>query len=283
VLHRASAHAIHLALGTTWPIQERVLKALFFRSEHEPPRRFVRALNFIAALLFVGCAIFLSMRQLTDPAGWNAVYKYRQLFLQGWLRTVAISIISLGLSLCVGLFLALARRSRFLPLRYCSRIYVELIRGTPLLVQILLLYYGVFHQVGIENRYIAGVLILSGFSGAYLAEIIRAGIESIGKSQLESARAIGLTDRQTFRYVVFPQMIRQVLPPLAGQFASLIKDSSLLSIIALSEFTQNAQNAASYTYSTLESYVPLAVGYLVLTLPISLWTQSLERRHHFDT
>jgi polar amino acid transport system permease protein len=242
-----------------------------------------RSLNFLAALLLVGVVIFISMSQLTERAGWIAVYKYRRLFLDGWLITVAISCVALLLSLCVGMILALARRSRFLPLRYVARIYVELIRGTPLLVQILLLYYGVFHQAGIENRYVAGVLILSGFSGAYISEIIRAGIESIGKSQLESARAIGLTNPQTFRYVVFPQMIRQALPPLAGQFASLIKDSSLLSIIALSEFTQNAQNVASYTYSTLESYAPLALGYLVLTLPISLWTQSLERKHKFET
>ena len=136
---------------------------------------------------------------------------------------------------------------------------------------------------GVDNRFVVGVLTLSLFSGAYISEIIRAGIESVGASQLESARAIGLTRAQTYRYVIFPQALRQTLPPLAGQFVSLIKDSSLLYIIGLSEFTWNAREVNSFTYSTLESYLPLAIGYLILTLPISLWTRSLERRSKYET
>ena len=147
----------------------------------------------------------------------------------------------------------------------------------------LIFYYVVAQSFHIENRYLVGVLTLSVFSGAYISEVIRSGIESVGQSQLDSARAIGLTTLQTYRYVIFPQAIRQMLPPLAGQFASLIKDSSLLSIVGISEFALNAQDVGSYTYSTLESYIPLAIGYLILTLPISLWTQSLERRHRFET
>jgi polar amino acid transport system permease protein len=126
-------------------------------------------------------------------------------------------------------------------------------------------------------------LILSNFAGAYISEILRAGIESVGASQLESARAIGLTGVQTYRYVIVPQALRQILPPLAGQFASLIKDSSLLSFIGFEEVTNNAQQVASFTYSYLESYTPLAVAYLALTLPISLWSRSLERRMRFET
>jgi polar amino acid transport system permease protein len=170
-----------------------------------------------------------------------------------------------------------------LPLYCFSKIYVEIIRGTPLLVQILIFFYIVASAVRLENRYVVGILTLAIFSGAYITEIIRAGIESVGKSQIDSARAIGLTDAQTYRYVVLPQALRQTLPPLAGQFVSLIKDSSLLSIIAISEFTLNAQQVNSYTFSTLESYVPLAVGYLLLTLPISLWTRWLEQRIKFET
>jgi polar amino acid transport system permease protein len=162
-------------------------------------------------------------------------------------------------------------------------IYVELVRGTPLLVQILISFYVIAEAFRITDRYIVGVLALSIFSGAYMSEIFRAGIESVGKSQLESARAIGLTRPQTYRYVIFPQALRQVLPPLAGQFASLIKDSSLLSIIAVSELTLNAQEVNSYTYSALESYLPLALGYLVLTLPVSLWTRWLEGRIRYET
>jgi polar amino acid transport system permease protein len=242
-----------------------------------------RLFSFLVALTLVVGIIAASAIKLTSVAGWEAVWEYRLLLIQGWWLTVGLSLASLFGSTILGMLLALGRRCRWAPVRDICRIYVEMIRGTPLLVQILILYYGVFDQVGLENRFVAGVLILSGFSGAYISEIIRAGIESIGKSQIESARAIGFTTAQTYRYVIFPQALRQSLPPIAGQFASLVKDSSLLSIIALAEFTQCAQQVASFTFSQLESYFPLAIGYLVLTLPISLWTQSLEKKLKFET
>ena len=128
-----------------------------------------------------------------------------------------------------------------------------------------------------------GVLTLALFSAAYIAEIVRAGIESVGASQWESARAIGMSDPQIYRHIVFPQAMRRALPPLAGQFVSLIKDSSLLSMIGIAEFTKNARDVNSLPFSTLESYLPLAIGYLVLTLPISWWTQRLDRSVHFET
>jgi len=252
----------------------------------------VRTFNFAIVFLFVTLVFYFSFNQLNYHWDWNSIYKYRQKFLQGWLTTVLISIVALVLSTFLGLFFALARRSRFLPLRYFSMMYVEVVRGTPLLVQILIFFYVVADAfgvkvvadaLGVSERYLVGVLILSFFSGAYISEVIRAGIESVGKSQIESAKAIGLTRTQIYRYVIFPQALRQTLPPLAGQFVSLIKDSSLLSIIGLSEFTQNAREVNSYTFSSLESYIPLAVGYLILTLPISLWTRHLEQRIKFET
>jgi polar amino acid transport system permease protein len=243
----------------------------------------VRAFNFVLVLFLLALVFTFAFHQLNYHWGWPSVYKYRRMLLQGWITTVWISLASLGLSTGIGLFFALAQRSRVLPLRYFSKLYIELVRSTPLLVQILIFFYVVADAFHVENRYLVGVLTLSLFSGAYISEIIRAGIESIGESQLESARAIGLTRAQTFRYVVFPQALRQTLPPLAGQFVSLIKDSSLLSIISISEFTLNAQQVNSQTFSTLESYLPLAVGYLILTLPISLWTRRLEERIRFDT
>lgn len=212
---------------------------------------------------------------------WTAIWAYRQKFCKGWLMTVALSFGALAGSLAIGVLCALLRRSAILPLRYAVLLYVELVRGTPLLVQILILFYVVANAFGVDDRYLVGVLALSLFAGAYLAEMIRAGIESIRDSQLESARAIGLTRSQTYRYVILPQVVRQLLPPLAGQFASIIKDSSLLSVIAVSEFTLNAQEVNAFTYSTLESYLPLAVGYLLLTLPISLMSRHLEKRFHY--
>jgi polar amino acid transport system permease protein len=248
-----------------------------------PPSAWVRTLNFAIAFLVVVLIFFFSFHQVDYHWNWGSIYKYRRMFIQGWLTTIWISVAALMLSTCIGLFFALGQRSHVLPLRYLSKLYIEVVRGTPLLVQILIFFYVVANAFGVTNRYLVGVLTLSFFSGAYIAEVIRAGLESVGKSQLESAKAIGLTRSQTFRHVVFPQALRQTLPPLAGQFVSLIKDSSLLSIIAISEFTLNAQEVNSYTFSTLESYFPLAAGYLILTLPISLWTRRLEKKHKYET
>ena len=208
---------------------------------------------------------------------------YWPLFAKGWSTTIAISLAALGLSSFMGMVVALAQRSLFLPLRTLSQGYVELIRGTPLLAQIYILFYIVAEAVKLDNRVVAGVLTLSFFSAAYLAEVFRAGIESVGKTQLDSAKAIGLTRLQTYRYVIFPQALKIVLPSLAGQFVSLIKDSSLLSVIGLNELTQSARNVASYTFSNLESYLLLALGYLLLTLPVSLMTRRLEQRFRYET
>jgi polar amino acid transport system permease protein len=239
--------------------------------------------NIGLALLGVSLVFFFSFQHLAYHLQWNAIYPYYPLFLQGWLTTIGLSAAALVCSTLAGLCSALAQGSRFLPLRYLGKIYVQLVRGTPLLVQILIFFYVVADAFGVQNRYLVGIMTLSFFSGAYISEIIRAGIESIGRSQLESARAIGLTRAQTYHYVVFPQALRQTLPPLAGQFVSLVKDSSLLSIIGIREFTLSAQMANARTFSTLECYLPLALGYLILTLPISLWTRQLEKRHQFDT
>lgn len=239
------------------------------------------ALNFlILFVLLSGVCYFLFYGQTHD---WKAVWDYRDLFLKGWLITVGLSAASLLGSCLVGLLAALAIRSTIPIFQYLASFYIEIIRGTPLLVQILFFFYVVANSIHIENRYAVGVITLSLFSGAYIAEMIRAGIESISASQLESAKAIGLTTFQRYRFVIFPQAFRLILPPLAGQFASLIKDSSLLSIIGINEFTNSAQQINSATYSTLESFFPLAVGYLILTLPISLWSKHLEKRFSYET
>jgi polar amino acid transport system permease protein len=108
-------------------------------------------------------------------------------------------------------------------------------------------------------------------------------LAAIPKTQIDAARAIGLSPLQTLRFVILPQAVRLVLPPVAGQLVSLVKDSSLLSVIAISEFTLNAQEVNSFTYSTLESYLPLAVGYLILTLPLSALSRWLEARFLYET
>ncbi len=248
-----------------------------------PPSLAVRALHFALALGLLAAVFAFAFHQLAYDWHWSAVFKYREKFLRGWSVTVLLSLASLAVSTALGVLFALARRSRILAVSYAAKIYVELIRGTPLLVQILIFFYVIAEAFRVTDRYVVGVITLSIFSGAYISEIIRAGIESVGKSQLDAARAVGFTRAQTYRHVIAPQALRQALPPLAGQFASLVKDSSLLSVIAISEFTLNAQEVNSFTYRPLESYLPLALGYLALTLPISLATRWLESRTKYET
>jgi polar amino acid transport system permease protein len=213
---------------------------------------------------------------------WEGVWDYRQKFVSGWLTTVAMSLFSLVLSALVGLVTAVGLRSRWTLVEAAARVYVELIRGTPLLVQLLIGFYVVANAVGLENRYVVGALVLALFSGAYMAEIFRGGLAAIPAGQRDAARAIGLTPWQSLRLVILPQAIRLVLPAVAGQLVSLIKDSSLLSVIAVSELTLAAQEVNSFTYSTLESYLPLAAGYLLLTLPLSALSRWLERHFAYE-
>ncbi|MFA9240274.1 MAG: amino acid ABC transporter permease [Candidatus Paceibacteria bacterium] len=215
---------------------------------------------------------------ITYNFNWAQVYEYKQKFINGFIMTVVISFFALILSFIIGLFFAYAQNSKLIILRFFSRFYIEIIRGTPLLVQILIFFYVFANNLGFENRYIVGTVILAIFSGAYVCEIIRAAIESIEKEQFETSFSLGMSNYQMYRHIIFPQAFKRMIPSLTGQFASIIKDSSLLSIIAISEFTMNAQEVDSITYSTLESYIPLAFGYLILTYPISYYTKSLEKR-----
>jgi polar amino acid transport system permease protein len=226
--------------------------------------------------------VALAFARLDYAWNWSGVWAYRDKFLQGWLTTVALSLAALVMSTLIGAGAAILLQSRRPIAEAVGRVYVELIRGTPLLVQLLIGFYVIANAVGLENRFVVGVLALSLFSGAYMAEIFRGGLAAIPQTQRDSARAIGLTPWQSLRLVILPQAVRLVLPAVAGQLVSLIKDSSLLSVIAISEFTLNAQEVNSFTYSTLESFLPLAAGYLVLTLPLSALARWLEGRLRYE-
>ncbi len=242
-----------------------------------------RRLAHILVVAVFAALIALAFSRVDYTWNWAGVWEYRQKFVQGWLTTVGLSLAALLASSLIGVVAALLLQSSQPLLEAVGRVYVELIRGTPLLVQLLIGFYVIASAVGLENRFVVGVLVLSLFSGAYMAEIFRGGLAAIPKTQIDAARAIGLSPLQTLRFVILPQAVRLVLPPVAGQLVSLVKDSSLLSVIAISEFTLNAQEVNSFTYSTLESYLPLAVGYLILTLPLSALSRWLEARFLYET
>lgn len=234
----------------------------------------------IAAALVVGMVLlsFFVFSQLRYDWNWSSMAPYWKLLAKGMLLTVMISIGALVVSFVVGALLAAAQLSRSKALRWSARAYVELIRGTPLLVLLLVGYYVVAQAFGLDSEFLIGVLLLSCFAGAYLAEILRGGVESVSASQLQAAAAVGFDQRQTFRFVILPQALRSVLPAITGQLVSLVKDSSLLSVIGISEFTYQIRIANAATYNSLEGFIPLAIGYLVLTLPIGAVAAWMERR-----
>ena len=245
--------------------------------------RFAHFFSWFFIALLLTAVFWFGFSRLGYRFAWKTIYSYRINFLRGYGMTLLISLFALILSLILGVLFGLGQGSSFLPYRYLSLFYVELIRGTPLLVQILIFFYVIANAAGMNNRFVVGVVIMALFSGAYIAEIIRGGVQSIGESQRESARSLGFSPYQTYRYIIFPQVLTRILPSLAGQLASLIKDSSLLSVIAIKEFTMAAREMNANTFSTMEAYIPLAVGYLLLTLPISRLTRILERKFSYET
>jgi polar amino acid transport system permease protein len=237
------------------------------------PRWLVRVI--LLAALTAGLWIVLAhIRYHWD---WSAVWVYRDIFLAGLGMTVCISAGAIVLGLIFGLASGLASVSGDVWLSELASLYVGAFRGTPLLVQILIFYFCVGVVVHVDSPYVIGTMTLAFFSGAYISEMVRAGVESVDVGQWETALSSGLTHRQTLFYVIFPQAIRRIVPPVTGQFVSCIKDSSLLSVISVRELTKAAEVVNATTYKTFEAYLPLALLYLLLTWPLSHLTGRLER------
>jgi polar amino acid transport system permease protein len=181
------------------------------------------------------------------------------------------------LALFIGLITGLARISKNLTLRGLAAIYVEFIRGTPLLVQIFIAYFFIGTVFNLD-RNVAGVGALAIFAGAYVAEMVRAGIQAIPKGQMEAARSLGMNLFQAMRYIILPQAFKKILPPLAGQFISLIKDSSLVSVIAITDLTKSGREIITSTFATFEVWLTVAAMYLIVTSLLSQAVFYMERR-----
>ena len=239
----------------------------------------------------------------------DIIYEYRWMFFYGVLATLGITVVATIGGSILGLLLALARlvnpekvgapiRALAWVLRKISFVYVALFRGTPLLAQVIIWAFVIFpffvhptdgalisgeSAINFRRSYgplIAGVMALIANSGAYVCEIFRAGIQSIDKGQMEAARSLGLTYTQAMRYVILPQALRRMLPPLAGEFITLLKDSSLLSVIAVPEL-MSVQKAITGQYSIFqEPLYTVALIYLVLTSVLGWVFLRLERRYN---
>ena len=197
--------------------------------------------------------------------------------MMGFVLTLKISIVSTIFGIIIGIIVGIARLSKEPVTRAISLTYVELIRNTPLLVQIFIIYFFVGSMLRL-SAFVAGTAALSIFAGAYVGEIVRAGIQSIHKGQMEASRSLGMSYTQAMRHIILPQALKRIIPPLAGQFISLIKDSSLVSVIALADLMFQGQQAVARTYYTFEIYFTVAFLYLIMTFTLSMATQYIERR-----
>jgi polar amino acid transport system permease protein len=197
--------------------------------------------------------------------------------LRGAVTTVQLTVVSMALALVAGLVLALMRLSRSRPLRLLSGAYIEIIRGTPLLVQLFIIYYGL-PQYGIRlEAFAAGVIGLSMNYSAYLAEVYRAGILAIDKGQWEAGGSIGLSRAALLQYIIVPQAARIVLPPVGNYFISMLKDSALVSTISIIELMRAAQLRVAITFRAMDIYLVVALIYFLMSYPCSVLIRYLER------
>ncbi|MDH4375558.1 MAG: amino acid ABC transporter permease [Ramlibacter sp.] len=247
--------------------------------------RFVAGLLALWALgLLSGCGTvgdgtaytwgWYTLNPLTDKGASNLSFLLAGIGLTLWLSISAIVV-----SVVLGILLALSGLSRLRSLRLISRTYVEVFRAIPLLVLLLWVYYGLPMMTGLQfGAFAAGVLSLALSDAAFESEIFRAGIQSVAKGQREAAQTLGLSSRDTFRFVIFPQAIRTILPALGNQFVYVLKMSSLVSVIGLQELTRRANELNVTEYRPLEIYTALVVEYLLLILLTSWGVRRLERR-----
>ena len=192
------------------------------------------------------------------------------LLLQGALVTLEITALAVGLGLVFGLVAALAQLSKFAPLRLIAKVYVDFIRGTPLLVQIFIIYFALPVVIGHRiDPFFAAVAACSINSGAYVAEIFRAGIQSIDIGQMRAGLSLGMNWTMTMRYIILPQAFKRIIPPLGNEFIAMLKDSSLVSVIGFEELTRSGQLIIAETYGSLEIWSAVAIIYLVMTLTIT--------------
>ena len=214
--------------------------------------------------------------------------KYASFFIQGVEYTLLLSVVSVALAVLPALALALMRLSGNKLIRGISGAYIAVFRSTPLMVQLYIIYYGLFGLIRIPSsvilgfidvsRFIPGVTALALNSSAYVAEIFRAGILAVDKGQTEAARSLGLSAWQGMRLVVLPQAIKNILPALANELVTMVKESSICSVLGMSELIWGAKTVASTTYKTLSPYVLAALIYFAINYPASKAIEAVERR-----
>ncbi|MBM4765238.1 amino acid ABC transporter permease [Bacillus sp. B15-48] len=209
----------------------------------------------------------------------DIIAEYAPFLLKGTLVTIGLSIAGILIGTVLGLFIGLGKMIQNKFLAFPFTIYITFFRGTPLFVQILLVHFGFVPMlIGQTNAIYAAIIALSLNAAAYIAEIFRAGIQSIDKGQMEAARSLGMSHAQAMRYVIIPQAFKRMIPPLGNEFIILIKESSLAAVITAPEIMYWGRAMAGQYYRVWEPYLAAALIYLILTVSLSFLLNRLERR-----
>ncbi|GAA0487778.1 amino acid ABC transporter permease [Salinibacillus aidingensis] len=210
---------------------------------------------------------------------WDIIGEYLPFFLDGTLLTLGISLAGIFLGVLIGLFIALGRMAPNKLIRFPFLAYINCLRGTPVLVQLFIFHFAVMPAIYPDGTAVASAVVtLSLNSSAYVAEIFRAGIQSIDKGQTEASRSLGMSKAQTMRHVILPQAVRRMVPPLGNEFITLIKESSLASVIAAKELMYWGDAAVGQHYVVWEPYITVAIIYLIIVLGLSYVLQVVERK-----
>lgn len=212
--------------------------------------------------------------------------KYGGMFMKGAGMALLLSLITIVMSMIFGTLVALARMSKVAPLRWLVSIYIEIFRSTPLMVQVMVIYFGAAAmgwkiQVPFMrdfNSFFWGLLCLILNSSAYVAEIVRSGIGAVNAGQIEAARSLGMSHVLALRLVILPQAVRNILPAMMNEFVAIIKETSIVSLVGISELMFRAKDVVSISYRTLEPYVIAALLYFIMVYPLSRLVRYLERR-----
>ena len=217
----------------------------------------------------------------------NLVVRYSNFFLEGVRNTLIIAFFTVLLGTILGTVMAMARMSRIKPLKWIATAYIEFFRGTPLMVQLMFIFYGL-PMIGVSfpevsfipdfDRFAAGIVAMSLNSCAYVAEIIRSGIQAVDKGQMEAARSLGFHHKQAMTLVILPQAVRNILPALGNEFVTIIKESSIVSVIGIADLMYRAKGVIAKTYNSLECLAVAAIIYFILTFVGGRLISLMERK-----
>lgn len=215
------------------------------------------------------------------------IVRYHSFFEEGIVNTLIIAAFTVFFGTIFGTLMSSMRMSKILPLKWLAVAYIEFIRGTPLMVQLMFIFYGL-PMVGFTlpdiswipnfSRFSAGIIAMSINSCAYVAEIIRSGVQAVDVGQMEAARSVGFSHGQAMRLVVLPQAIKNILPALANELVTMVKESSICSVLGMTELIWGAKTVATTTYKTLSPYVLAALVYFVINYPAGKAIEAIERR-----